>query len=79
MQTTIPKLGLGRIMNVLLPSLPTPKKQHEIADHIQAVRDRAKQLRAEATAGLEMAKQEVEAMILGEAFSNQTQYRRQKS
>lgn len=65
MQTTIPKLGLGRIMNLLIPSLPTPKKQREIADHIQSIRDQAKQLRTDASAGLEKAKQEVESMILG--------------
>ena len=44
---------------------PPSKKQKEIAAHIQAIRDQAKQLRAEAAAGLEQAKQEVEAMILG--------------
>lgn len=46
--------------------LPPIEKQNEIADHIQAIRTQAKQLRAEAAAGLEQAKQEVEAMILGE-------------
>lgn len=47
--------------------LPPLEKQNEIAAHIQAIRNRAKQLRAEAAAGLEQAKQEVEAMILGQA------------
>lgn len=44
---------------------PPLEKQNEIAAHIQTIRDQAKQLRAEAAAGLENAKQEVEAMILG--------------
>lgn len=45
--------------------LPPPEKQQEIAAHIQTLRDQAKQLRAEAAANLEQAKQEVEAMIIG--------------
>lgn len=51
-----------RKMTIPLPPL---KKQNEIAAQIQTIRDRAKQLRAEAAAGLEQAKSEVEAMILG--------------
>lgn len=45
--------------------LPPIDKQIEIVEHINAIRDRAKQLRQEAAADLEKAKQEVEAMILG--------------
>lgn len=52
------------IQSILIP-LPPLEKQNEIATHIQTIRDQAKQLRAEAAAGLENAKQEVEAMILG--------------
>lgn len=46
--------------------LPPLERQNEIADHIKTIRDQAKQLRYEAAAGLEKAKQEVEAMILGD-------------
>lgn len=53
------------IKHILIP-LPPLEKQNEIADHIQTIRDQAKQLRAEAAAGLEQAKREVEAMILGQ-------------
>jgi len=53
------------IKSCLIP-LPPLEKQNKIADHIQAIRDQAKQLRAEAAAGLELAKREVEAMIVGE-------------
>lgn len=52
------------IRKVLIP-LPPLEKQNEIAAHIQTIRGRARQLRAEAAAGLERAKQEVEAMITG--------------
>lgn len=52
------------IRKMFIP-LPPLEKQNEIAIHIQAIRDQAKQLRAEAAAGLEKARQEAEAMILG--------------
>jgi restriction endonuclease S subunit len=58
------------IKHILIP-FPSLGKQNEIAAHIQTIRDQAKQLRAEAAAGLEQAKHEVEAMILGETVSNQ--------
>jgi type I restriction enzyme M protein len=45
--------------------LPPLDKQLEIVEHIDAIRDQAKQLQQEAEAELEKAKQEVEAMILG--------------
>lgn len=54
------------IKSFLIP-IPPIEKQNEIATHIQAIRDQAKQLRAEAAAGLEQAKREVEAMIIGES------------
>ncbi|MEA5514076.1 restriction endonuclease subunit S [Nodularia sp. UHCC 0506] len=47
-----------------IPKLPI-NKQLEIVKHIDEIRNRAKQLRQEAEADLEKAKQEVEAMILG--------------
>lgn len=43
------------------------EKQNEIAAHIHTILDQAKQLRAEAAAGLEQARQEVEAMMLGQS------------
>jgi restriction endonuclease S subunit len=49
---------------------PPLEKQNEIAAHIQTIRDQAKQLRAEAAAGLEQAKREVESMILGEGVES---------
>lgn len=57
-------VGIDVLQKIPIP-LPTLDKQNKIADHIQTIRDQAKQLRAEAAAGLEQAKQEVEAMILG--------------
>jgi restriction endonuclease S subunit len=48
--------------------LPPLDKQLEIVEYIDAIRDRAKQLRQEAEADLEKAKQEVEAMILGTGY-----------
>lgn len=62
---TLPRLQTFDIQNLDIP-LPPLEKQNEIAVHIQTIRDQAKQLRAEAVAGLERAKQEVEAMIFGE-------------
>ena len=47
--------------------LPPPEKKQGIADHIQTIRNKAKQLYSQATTDLEQAKQEVEAMILSEA------------
>jgi len=46
--------------------LPPIKKQNEIANHIQDIRDKAMQLNDEATQDLENAKLEVEQMILGQ-------------
>ncbi|SHE98052.1 restriction endonuclease subunit S [Dysgonomonas macrotermitis] len=53
----------------LLRSLPIPipplEKQNEIAQHIQSLREQAKQLQNDAKAILEQAKKDVEQMILG--------------
>ena len=54
--------GFFKALEIPLPSL---RKQQSIADHISAVRSKAKQLQEEAMAGLEQAKAEVEKMILG--------------
>ena len=45
--------------------IPPLEKQNEIAEHIQNIRDKAKQLKLEAVQDLENAKTEVEKMILG--------------
>ena len=59
--------GHQRVTDEFFKKLSIPKppldKQLEIVEHIDAIRDRAKQLRQEAEADLEKAKQEVEAMI----------------
>lgn len=57
-------VGVDVLQKIPIP-LPSLEKQNEIAAHIQAIRDQAKQLRTDAAAGLEQAKQEVEAMIIG--------------
>ena len=46
--------------------LPPLEKQIEISEHITAIRNQAKQLQQQAKTDLEKAKQEVEAMILGD-------------
>lgn len=60
----------GNITIPVIKSFPIPlpplEKQNEIAAHIQTIRNQAKLLRAGAAAGLEQAKREVEAMILGQ-------------
>ena len=53
------------IKKIKIP-LPLIEKQNEIADHIQALSDSAKELQDEAMDILENAKKEVEKMILGE-------------
>ncbi len=61
--------GHQRVSDEFFKKLLIPKpplaKQLEIVDRITAIRTQAKQLRQAATAELEQAKQEVEAMILG--------------
>jgi len=60
----VENLNINLVKKVSIP-VPPLKKQSEIAAHIQSIRNQAKQLRTEAAAGLEQAKQEVESMILG--------------
>jgi len=48
--------------------LPPLEKQNKIVAHINTIRQEAKQLKYEAKEGLEQAKQEVEAIILGESI-----------
>ncbi len=52
------------LRQIKIPFPPLPKQQ-EIADHIKAMRAHAKQLQIEAKEGLDTAKREIEAMILG--------------
>ncbi len=52
------------LLSLKIP-LPPIEKQNEIAEHIQNIRDEAKQLKLEAVQELESAKAEVEKMILG--------------
>ncbi|WP_299457680.1 restriction endonuclease subunit S [uncultured Microscilla sp.] len=61
------------IRNLIMPDyleqtipLPHLAKQNEIVTYIQDLRDRAKQLQAEANQALVQAKQEIEQMILGD-------------
>ena len=58
----IPEINQTALGKILIPCPPLDE-QLEIVEHIDAIRDRAKQLRQEAEADLEKAKQEVEAMI----------------
>ena len=62
--TNINNLNYKMIANLKVP-FPPPEKQTEIANHIQGIRAQAKQLKEDAKAVLEGAKQEVEKMILG--------------
>jgi restriction endonuclease S subunit len=61
----VPFLGANNAKSLKIP-LPPIEKQNEIAKHIQAIRDTAKQLKTEAVQDLENAKLEVEKMILGQ-------------
>nr|VFK65163.1 MAG: type I restriction enzyme, S subunit [Candidatus Kentron sp. UNK]VFK71315.1 MAG: type I restriction enzyme, S subunit [Candidatus Kentron sp. UNK] len=62
--------GHQRVSGIFFRDLNIPKppleKQTQIANHITEIRNRAKRLQQEAKAGLEQAKREVEAIILGE-------------
>ena len=62
---TLPRLQIEDIRSLLIP-VPPIEKQNEIAEHIASIRQQAKRLQQEASEGLEQAKCEVEAMILGE-------------
>lgn len=63
----IKHLTLNDWLNTKIP-LPPLEKQTEIADHIRAIRAKAKQLQHEAKAELEQAKKTIEKMILGEQY-----------
>ena len=63
---TLPRLQVEDIQKLEIP-VPPPEKQKEIAAHTQEIRFEAEKLKQEAQEGLEQAKREVEAMILGEA------------
>lgn len=54
------------LKKIKIPLPPLPKQQ-EIAERITTIRNQAKQLQTEAKAGLEKAKAEIEAIILGDA------------
>jgi restriction endonuclease S subunit len=60
-----PHVYADDIKRIKIP-LPSLEKQNEIAEYIQGIRDKAKELRNEAVQGLENAKNKVEQMILGE-------------
>jgi len=60
-----PNISETDIMKIQIP-LPPLAVQTEIANHIAEIRSKAKQLEQEAKAGLDQAKKEVEAMILGD-------------
>lgn len=57
-------INLEEISSIKIP-LPPFTKQQEIANHINAIRQQAKQLQEEGKSILESAKKEVEQMILG--------------
>lgn len=62
---TLPRLQYEDIQKLLIP-IPDIEKQEEIINHINAIRNQAKDLRQQAKTDLEQAKTAVEAMILGE-------------
>ena len=57
-------INLEEISTIKIP-LPPFAKQKEIANHINAIRQQAKQLQEEGKSILENAKKEVEQMIIG--------------
>jgi hypothetical protein len=65
-QTTIPKLGLDKILNLYIPQIPDIQKQQQIITSFQNIRAEAQQLRREGREILERAREEVERMVLGE-------------
>lgn len=60
-----PNISENAIAKIKIP-IPPIEKQTEIANHIKEIRQQANNLKAEATAVLENAKQEVEKLIIGE-------------
>lgn len=61
----IRNLIMSNYYNQHIP-LPPLEKQNEIAQHIQSIRNQARNLQKEAQEILEKAKKEVEQIILGE-------------
>jgi restriction endonuclease S subunit len=61
----IPEINQMALRKILVPCPPL-EKQIEISERITAIRNQAKQLQQQAKTDLETAKQEVEAMILGD-------------
>jgi len=61
----VDNLNIDLVKKIKIP-LPPLEKQIEISEHITAIRNQAKQLQQQAKDDLEKAKQEVEAMILGD-------------
>jgi restriction endonuclease S subunit len=60
----VPFLGSNSVKEIYTP-LPPIEKQIEIVNHIQEIRQQAKQLQEDAKIILDKAKQEVEKMIIG--------------
>jgi restriction endonuclease S subunit len=65
--TNINNLNFSMFKSYEIP-LPPLEKQTEIANHISAIRAKAKQLQHEAKAELEQVKSVIEKMILGEQY-----------
>ncbi len=63
---TRPALDYHALKSIKIP-LPPIKRQLEIVNHVNQIRTQAKNLQQQAKAELELAKKQVEAMILGEA------------
>ncbi|MDV2459570.1 hypothetical protein CMU96_17475 [Elizabethkingia anophelis] len=59
----IPKITKSALLTILIP-LPPLEKQNEIAEHIQNIRSKARNLQIEANEELEKAKQQIENIIL---------------
>ena len=62
--TNINNLNFNMLANLKIP-FPPIEKQNEIAQHIQSIRTKAKQLKAEAVNVLEKAKREIEGIVTG--------------
>ncbi|GHT41174.1 hypothetical protein FACS189437_07750 [Bacteroidia bacterium] len=60
----VENLNIDLVKKVSIP-IPSLKKQQEIANHIQTIRENANKLKINATQILQQAKEEVEAIILG--------------
>jgi len=58
-----PNINFEQIKSIRIP-LPHITKQDEIANHIQTIRNKAKDLRQEANQALKSAKQQIEQLIL---------------